>query len=821
MTAPRPAKPTRPIRPARPRTALRRFSRALPAPMLSVAILCAAGLAWQAPADAAETGAPRRAYDLAAGPLDAVLRAFGAQSGAMISFDADLVAGRHSPGLRGSYTEPEAMQALLAGSRLQAVSQPNGGYIIRALPAPNAAAVQLEPVTVTGSVETARGPVTGYVAHRSATGTKTDTSLMETPQAISVIPRAQLRDQAVQSVSDALKYTAGVNADPYGSDARSDWFYVRGFSADVYWDGLRVPQIANRPGSYAALRVDPFSLERVEVLRGPASILYGAGNLGGLVNLVSKEPSADPYHELAVDYGSHDRRQVRADFTGALNDSGTLLYRFNGLGRLSGTQVRNVSDDRLNLNPSITWQPDADTRLTLSATYMRDVADSAASYGPMVGMVEESPYGRIPRRLLTGDPDFDRYDKTQKTIGYRFEHRFNDRVSFSQSVRYTHMDLDYRTLFGSKLLANERTLTRTIYQARPVLNGVQIDNHLQFDARTGPLAHKLVAGVDFQRQSFENRVWSGAGTSLDLYSPVYGNPGTLPSKATTNTDQTQKQLGMYLQDQMRWNNWILTLGGRQDLTWATTRNNNTGATNKQDPGRFTYRAGLLYASPLGFSPYASYSTSFLPTLSTNKAGDPLQPTLGKQYEAGIKYQPPGTEAMVTLAAFHLTQTNVSTVDPNDAANTIQTGEIRTRGIELEGRASLSDRLNMVATYTYQQPEVTRSNGADLHKRPYGVPRNMASLWLDYTVPVNEDYRVGGGVGVRYLGDTAGDSSNSFQVPSATLVDLALHADIDKHWRLQLNVSNLFDRFYVAGCNTTTQCYYGNGRTVLGSVSYKW
>ncbi|WP_227459713.1 TonB-dependent siderophore receptor [Cupriavidus pauculus] len=768
----------------------------------------------------------RQAFDVAPGPLGRTLSSVAARSGIALSFDPALTEGLASPGVSGRYTPREALEKLLAGSGLSLVERRDGSLMLTPGGGTRGAAEadnhRLPAVTVTAAgAESGRSAVVGYVARESATANKSDTSLMATSQSVSVITRDQMSDQAVQSVSDALKYTAGVNADPYGADPRADWFYIRGFNADVYWDGLRVPQIANRAGSYAAFRVDPSSVERVEVLRGPSSVLYGAGNLGGFVNLISKDPQAEPYRELALDYGSHNRRQARFDFTGPLNDDGTLLYRVNGLGRLSDTQTYNVTDNRVNINPSLTWRPNGTTSLTLSATYLYDDMGSSASYGPALGMVTPSRFGKIPPSLLTGDPSFDKYRKTQAAVGYRLEHRFTDQVVFRQNVRYTHLDLDYKSLFGRSLAADQRTLNRTAYQAQPNLNGVQVDNNVQVDVATGPVSHKIVTGVDLQWQDFHNRVWSINGPSLDLYAPVYGLNPALPVNATTSTDQQQKQLGLYLQDQLRWGHWVLSLAGRQDYTRSSTRNNRTGVTTDQDPSKFTWRTGLLYEAPIGLSPYVSYSTSFLPTLSTNLAGDPLKPTTGQQVEAGVKYQPPGSRSIFTVSAFNLTQQNVSTTDPANTANTIQTGEIRSRGVELEARTSLMSRLNLVASFTYQDPVVTRSNGADLGKRPYGVPRTMASAWADYTLPPLHDVRLGFGGGVRYIGNTAGDAANTFDVSSVVLFDASVHADFASRWRLQINAANLFDREYVAGCNSTIQCYYGNGRTVIATLSTRW
>lgn len=810
---------------SRSRTNERPLHRAVRLAVLAMS-LAGAGLPIASHAQTPSTQAAQQSYDIAPGPLGRTLSAFAARSGLALSFDPALTEGLSSPGLTGRHTPREALEKLMAGSGLTLVERRDGSFILTRPVGPAAAAGaagenHLPTVTVRADAESGRSAVVGYVARESATANKSDTSLMATSQSVSVITRDQMADQGVQTVSDALKYTAGVNADPYGADPRADWFYIRGFNADVYWDGLRVPQIANRAGSYAAFRVDPSSVERIEVLRGPSSVLYGAGNLGGFVNLISKDPLAEPYHEMALEYGSHNRRQARFDFSGPLDKDGTLLYRVNGLGRVSDTQTYNVTDNRVNLNPSLTWRPNGTTSLTLSATYLYDDMGSSASYGPSVGMVTPSRFGTIPRSLLTGDPAFDKYRKNQVAVGYRLEHRFTDGLLFRQNVRYTHLDLDYKSLFGRSLAADQRTLNRTAYQAQPILNGVQVDNNVQVDFGTGPLTHKVVAGVDLQWQNFHNRVWSVNGPSLDLYAPVYGMNPALPVNATTSTNQEQKQLGLYLQDQLRWGHWVLSLAGRQDFTRASTLNNRTGVTTTQDPSKFTWRTGLLYEAPVGISPYVSYSTSFLPTLSTNLAGDPLKPTTGQQVEAGVKFQPPGSRTLFTVSAFNLTQQNVSTTDPANTANTIQTGEIRSRGVELEAKSSLTSRLNMVASFTYQDPEVTRSNGADLGKRPYGVPRTMASAWADYTLPPLDSVRIGFGGGVRYIGSTAGDTANTFNVSSVVLVDASIHADFASRWRLQLNASNLFDREYVAGCNSTIQCYYGNGRLVIATLSTRW
>lgn len=778
---------------------------------------------------AVETAAQRiMSFAIEPQPLDGALRRLASSAQIDIAIDPALASKLPqitAPAVQGSFTPEGALQQLLAHSAFTYRFTDRTHATV--LPARAAAgnmtqaggAIPLSPVQVGGgSEENAWGPMQGYVAKRSATGSKTDTALIETPRSVTVVPRDQMDAQGVQTINDALRYTAGVTTDLYGFDTRADWFQIRGFDADLYWNGLRLQQITNRPYGYVAYRVEPYSLERIEVLKGPASILYGQGNLGGLINLVSKQPTETPIHELQLTLGSDDRYQGAFDFGGSLTGDDRLTYRFTSLFRMADTMTDNITDNRIAINPAIAWKPTEDTKITLYASYLRDDAGSSSAFLPKDRTLDSNQFGRLPHDFNDGDKDFDEYYKHEYSIGYSIEHEINDIWSLRQDFRYARLDIDYRKAYGYALEADGHTLDRAAFVSMPRLDTVALDNNAQAKFLTGPVEHAAVGGIDYQWRFFKDREWFGAAPSLDLNDPDYHQDiGTPP--LDTKSNQTLNQVGFYLQDQLKLDHWILVVGGRYDLTWAKTKNFITDTDTNQDPTHFTWTAGLLYETDIGISPYISASTSFLPTLGSNNDG-PLKPTTGQQYEAGVKYQPKGFDSFITASVFQLTQQNVQSSDPNDATNTIQTGEIRSRGVELEGKASLMEGLDVVAAFTYMDPVITKTHDATKGNRPEALPKYQASLWADYTLPEGDFEGLGFGAGVRYVGDIPTSDANIDTVPARTLFDAALHYEI-RGILAQLNVTNIFDKDYVAACSGDTTCIYGQGRTFLGTLRYRW
>jgi len=710
-----------------------------------------------------------------------------------------------------------------------------GGAAIAALAAPaqaqDMAPLVLPEVNVEGTAWRSWSPVEGYVAPLTTTGTKTDTPLIEAPQSVGVVTRDQIDDQAALTVSEALRYTAGVLPEVRPT-SRYDSVYVRGFGGQGasaayvnFLDGLR----QQRGISYAIPGVDPWLLERIEVLRGPASVLYGQTGSGGIVNLVSRRPTETPIHEVRLEAGSNALLQTAFDFGGKLTEDGQFLYRLTGIGRIAQSQYDYNDEQRIAIAPALTWRPSDQTTLTILANYQYEPEGGFYNFVPATGTVLASPFGKLPSSFFGGDPNWNHFERRQAAIGYQFEHRFDETWTVRQNFRYQHLDTVFQAISGRSLTGG-RTLTRAAANSIEHADTVALDNQVQARFTTAGVEHTLLAGLDWSGSYAKRRLGNGTVPSLDIFAPSYYV--SIPTIAASGyTDQDQTQLGIYAQDQIVWGRWRLSIGIRQDWAETDTTTRNTGVSSSQEDSATTWRAGLLYLFDSGVAPYVSYATSFLPnsgTFAPQRGGGAFDPTTGEMFEAGVKYQPPGMNSFIQLAAFQITQQDVLTADPLYANFSLQTGEIRSRGIELEGRASLSDGLDLIGTYAYTEAEITSSTtpGVAGNQAPQ-VPKHAASAWANYRFRSGPLNGLGLGGGIRFIGETQGDEANSFTVPSVTLADLALRYQLGAlrddltGAEVTLNVSNLFDKEYVASCSSTTNCFFGNRRVVLAGLRYAW
>lgn len=675
---------------------------------------------------------------------------------------------------------------------------------------------RLPEVRVQGSTveETATGPVQGYRATRSASGTKTDTPLHETPQSVSVITRERMEDQGVQSVQDALRYSAGVRSDAYGYDNRGDWALVRGTSFVQYQDGLRMLF-----GSYNNIRPDPYTLERVEVVRGPASVLYGQGGFGGLVNLVSKRPQAEALREIVGEIGSHNRRQLAFDATGPLNTDGTLLYRLITLGRDSGSQVDFVPDDRQLIAPALTWKPDAGTSFTLYANVQEDLSGSSVGFFPWVGTLYAPPFGRISTRTFVSEPGYDEYRADQKALGYEFSHRLNEMLTLRQNLRYSDSEVSYRSLYSRfpvpRLNPDNRTLNRTIIHQINQAETLTADTQVQAKWNSGRFENTTLFGLDYQKSTLGGARGSGNAPAIDIYAPVYGNFTPVPIAAIADTEQ--RQTGIYLQHQFKYDQrWLGVVGLRQD--WAKSDTANAPA-SRLDTDAVTMRLGGGYLAAGGWMPYASYSESFVPVGGVNLFGVAYQPQTSEQKEIGVKYQPPGSNNSYTAALFDITETNRRTTDPANPGNSIQVGEARSKGLELEAQTALTRSLDMVAAYTWTDAKVTRDNSPQQGKRIATVPEHSASVWGRQRFSIGDTSGFIAGLGLRYVG-ASWDGLDTVRTPSVTLIDAMLGYEKGP-WRVTLSASNLADREHVSTCLSRGDCFYGSRRSVLLRTAYRF
>jgi len=682
----------------------------------------------------------------------------------------------------------------------------------------------LSTVEVRADRETGDGAVSGIVAKQSSAWTKTNTSLLETPQAVTVITQDQIAAQGATTIDEAVRYSPGILGGNFGSDPRSDWLLVRGFKPARFLDGMSTPD-----GTWTGVaRMETYGMERIDVLKGPSSVLYGQMPPGGMVNLVSKRPTADMVNEVGLTLGNFETKELTLDVGGKLNEDGTLLYRLTGLARNGDATTDYGHDDRYYIAPALTWHPNADTSFTVLASHQKADTALAGGFLPSQGTLLYNPNGEIRRDVFTGEPDFDKYEKEMNSIGYLFEHRFNKMWQVRQNLRYTEASVDHQMVGANGFVLGSdgnpvdyRTINRYTWTPHEQSHMFTIDNQVQADFATGSFAHTVLAGLDYRRGKNDLASGFGSAPTLDIFDPVYSGGITVPADSS-HVIQKQSQTGFYLQDQIGYDRWLLTLSGRQD--WVKTDSDDLlypSNTTTNDESKFSGRVGLNYVFDNGFAPYIAYSQSFQPTPGTDFNGQTFKSTTGTQIEAGVKYQPKGSRSLITAAFYDITQKNVLTVDPDHLFYSVQQGKIGVRGFELDGKFELSRSLSAMASYTFTDTEVKESSDpSTIGNQIINVPKHQASAWLDYTVGDGALRGLGVGGGVRYVGASYGDLANEWRTPGYTLFDALAHYDFS-NVRLQLNVNNLFDKRYVSNCTSAAWCYYGYARTVMATAKYMW
>lgn len=805
-----------------------------------------------APAAMAQSAASEqsvRSYEIPAGPLSSALSRFAGEAGVMLSVDGSLLEGRQSGGLSGQYGVDEGFDALLQGSGLQAVRNAQGTYSL-APRAEQASTVELKPMVVEGfALGNALGEMEGYNATHSSVATKTSMPLVETSQTVSVVTRQQIEDQGSRSIAQAVRYTPGLMSSPYGATTRYDYVAMRGINDgsvdNLYLDGQK---LLGDSGTYSSLQVDPYFVERIDILKGPSSVLYGRSLPGGLVAMTTKKPQYETRRQLQLSYGSNDYKQVAFDFTGPLDDEQRIAYRLVGVAKDSDNQVDYIEEKRYAIMPSLSIDFTEDTRLTLQAMLQHDPENGYHGGLPANGTVSSYNGRRISRSFFEGDPDLEKFERDQQMVGYQLEHRFNDVVSARQNFQYLDSTLESGQVYQYGYTLDQYypyggvgDLHRPFTGAEEALHAWSIDNQLQFLFDTGALNHTLVTGLDYQRRKAKISYEGGAGTADSLINP-YGAPRRSAAYAFYHQyDETREleQTGLYVQDLISLGNWRFSLGVRQD--WVDVSFDHTDDADYGDQSdsakleQFTGRIGVLYAFDNGLSPYASYSESFNPNTTSaynaNASGGYditlLDPTEGEQYEVGLKYQPLGTDDLYTISYFDLKQSNLANKDSNENFYRA-VGELTSKGVEVEARLRPLEQVNVLASYTYMDVEYSKDfTGAagvnNRGNRPNAVARNMASLWADYTFAQGPLAGLQIGGGARYFGKSWVDAENTLRIPSYTLYDAMLGYDLSRVGLqgvgVRLNLNNLTDEKYVAACNSLSQCYYGEARNVMATLTY--
>lgn len=791
----------------------------------------AAAVVWWAPAgpaeaqesSASETGKPAnpdetKVFSVPAGALAGALDRFSEQSGLSFAYRSEDAAALASPGLNGTFTAREALARLLAGTGL--VWRFTGPRTVVLEKVAAGGAMTLDPVTVEGGgggatrTETAYGPVPGYVARRSATATKTDTPIAEIPQSISVVGAEEMEVRNVQTLEDAIKYTPGVHLS-YGAagDNRSSWYSMRGFAVTTtyYRDGMKI-------SGQNWQRVDPLLLERVEILRGPSSVMYGQNIPGGMVNAVTLRPRDTFSAQAAAELGSFDWKRVEGDVTGPIDGKKRWLFRataaIHDSDGLNG--IAHDDNDRRMIAPALTWKPDDGTAVTLALVHQRD---ESAGWWPR--MSRRTAAGDVSPNTYLGEPDYDRYNQEQTHVTVLAEHAINDTLKFNLAARYSNLGLDYRQVWPGTIQAGGTTMTRSNYAYRQDADVYTLDARVEKKLNLFSTGHTLSGGFDYLYQ--DRRNWFGSksnDTTVNMFSPSYGTYASVT--ATTLSKGDIRSPGLYAQDQISvGDNWIFLMGGRQDLAGSSA--------GSPYPDTFTGRLGIAYKTGFGLVPYASYGESFEPQSGNGWGGGSFVPTTGRQYEAGLKYDPPGTNISATVALFDLVKENVLTTDPDSthvcggSSCSVQTGEVTSRGLELGLTAGLAEGLNIVAAYTYNPVIITGTNtAADLNRRQAATPMHTGALWMDYGFDDGPLAGLRFGGGLRYVGATVNSARDLWTAPQI-LDEAMIRYDLEEV-RFSMNVRNMLDRDIEYSCSRSTNgetCYLNEPLTIVGRVSRKF
>ncbi|MBQ4851618.1 TonB-dependent siderophore receptor [Pseudoalteromonas sp. MMG012] len=694
----------------------------------------------------------------------------------------------------------------------------------------------------------------GLISYVSASASKSDTPIIESPVSVSVLTSERIQDLGAENLQEAIGYVAGVFNGPYGVDTRGDWANIRGVAPVQYLDGLQLMF-----GYYNNARPNTYNMERIEILKGPSSMLYGQGSTGGIINMVTKRPHSQTLGEIVAQVGNFGRTQIAADFNTTLTADKSVEARFVGLYRDSDTQTDFVNNDASFFAPSIAWHISEDTSVTLLSNFQKNKSGSSTQFFPHEGTILPAEHGQIESRRFVSEPGWDQYDTEQNAITLIIEHMLSEDFSVSWTARHLESEAIYRTMYAwpPKLQDDKRSIVRNFSLQDASSETVTSDLQLHGLIYTGDFEHNLVMGVDYQSadtdtdrlyltpDSIKAAIGVDVNTSLDLYSPVYGQTGFLPgSELIPDTPgKNDRQVGLYIQDTIKFDNWVLNAALRRDNVQSQSDAPNSVKTKQSAT---TGRLGILYSFANGVAPYASYSESFLPIYGSRPQGGDFKPQEGEQVEVGIKFQPQGTEHLITASYFDITDKNKKRVVSPEL--TVQDGSVDIEGFELEAQLEF-DQVDVYSAYAYTKSEQNTSDKtlselvqlyasgdtsylsqALTDTAPLSAtPKHMLNTWVTYRPEqFISGFKVG--AGFRYVGETydgsraiefMGQSINSPKTTdSYTLFDFMIGYEFD-NIDVNLNIKNLSDKTVITSCLYRGDCFYGQRRTVTANIKYKF
>lgn len=657
------------------------------------------------------------------------------------------------------------------------------------------------------------------------TATKTVLAPEETPQAVTVINRDTLEQRQASSLSEAVRYTPGVNTELRGGAVtRLDLFNIRGFiNYQNFYDGLAIPYNTWN----LQPQIDPIAIEQVEVFKGPTSVLYGNIPPGGMVNMIAKTPQREAAHRVGVSTDTEALREISVDSTGAIQDT-SLAYRMVALARKKDGQAGHSEEERYVVAPSLDWRISQDTLVNFNLYYQADPAAGIYTSLPAKGSVLHSDQGSLSSDSFSGDNNWNTYDREFLMLGYKVQHQLASDWSLLHTARYTDADLLQKNMYHQK--SNDgRHYPRNAYLTDETMESWVVDTQLSGDLRWGAAQHYTLFGLDYQNMSSNvgyDDTLAGVVPAIDIFEPNNNqvDPSSLSFVYQDQHDIEVTQTGLYAQDQILWNQWVFLAGARYD-EYELKDDQQTlfaGSPSTSDKNirhyNLAFRAGAMYQFDNGISPYLSYSESFEPTDMDNR-GNVFDPSKGEQWEAGLKYLSLDGTTGLNLALFELTKQDALVNDPNDSYAKIQTGEIRSRGVEIELNHALSLDTNVALTYSYIDMKITDDPNLE-DKTPVWVPEQTASAWVNHQLTSGLEVSVG----ARYVGESQGNANNTFKVPDYTLFDTALNYDLAQLYtslsgaKLSLSATNLLDKTTYS-CFDELNCWYGDERNVKAKITF--
>ena len=750
-------------------------------------------------------------WNIPGGPLAPALDRFARQAGISLSYDAQSIGNRTTQGVQGTLETSAALSSLLQGTELQPELQGPNAYLI--IPQTKPAGplelgatedYRLAPVIINAKVKAnADDDADSVVAKELWVGGKVATSILNTPASVSVVTRKEMEQRSVSTTEEALLYTPGVISDFYGSDDRNDYFQIRGFQATTYRDGLTL-------SSMRGVREDPYAYERIEILRGANSTLFGPADPGGSVNFVTKQPRFEQFGQGYVTYGSYDHAETGIDVGDALNDEKTVAGRFTAKLQNSDREYDHSQDDNRFVMGGLTWAPTDYTSATVILDYLK--TDSSPNSG---GYPLDKEYDRSD---FYGEPSYNFHNVERTSLSGNITHDFDNGFVLRSNLRYSELsdDFGYAYLSDSPTRVGT-TIPRYVFGTDSDADQLNGNLMLQYDAQFEHIDSSTLVGVEYLDSTTKQSSVYGLAPSIDIANPIFtGVPGDISPYTRKKNDATTK--AVFLQQNLSfYDRVIATAGVRNDSMDLSSKEYIGGATSENDSfSETSYRGALTYIVNDEVSTYVSMVESVSPP----QVG--VTPQTGRQYEVGVKYSPMGMDALFSAAVYDLTQENVTiaVVLPSGIIEQQTVGESRVRGLDLEAKAQVTQDISVIGAYSYMESEVLRGSlydGSSLKGKAFTTaPKHSASLWSYYSIP---DTDVSVGLGARYVGAYYMDAANTKKTDGTTLFDAALNYKIAKGTDLALNVSNLFDEQHVVGSGTAN--YYNPGREVTAKLSYSW